>query len=861
MTFVPIYSIITVNFTITAANNGPSNDSAVVVQDLLPAGYTYNSHTVTSGIYNPATGTWNIGLLIPGSTPVLNISATLNSLQANYYNQATISGANRDNNPGNNTAGASGCTAAPATVNLNTLLNGSAPANTQLVWFTTKDRQSGTQVPDPTNVTASGNYYAFFYDPVNGCYNTDLSAAAVKVHLLPACPVVTITGTVINDVNGNQLLDGPESGTNAGGLFVNLVNSSGTVIGSAAVAANGSYSITAPAGTSGLKLVVSNTASSTVPGPLPGSYQYTGEPATAGNGAAQSATLGQIELTTGVTDINGQNFGIQQPPIAVADNATGLIGQPVTLNVIGNDSDPAPGTLDPTRVSLVPPPGATAISTDAQGDITGFAISGQGIWSVDPGTGAVTFSPETGFSGTPTPVNYTVRDNAGAISNQAAITLSYPAILINGTVVHDVNNSSSIIDGSETGSNAGGPLFVYLVDAANKIVGKTNVNPDGTYSLPASPGTSYTLKLSSQDLLPNGSAATLNNQLPAGWTTTGEGLNNTDDLNPDGSISFTSSPANMTEVNFGIQRLPETDAKNFTLNTQPANNDVISLNGNAGNPPVMSGSDPEDGSYIGNTGTNRNPSGIKISSLPVNGTLNYNGTIVTLTDLNNTIFTDPSLFSIVLTGGGYSQTSFGYTYVDAFGATDPTPATYTVSWSQPLPVSGLILLARKAGASVLLEWSTQKESGNRGFAVERSRDGMEWIELGFVDSKGRQGNSINTLSYNYTDNRPLTGTNYYRLKQVDIDGREELSPVVKANFIQESHITVYPNPARQSFYISGLSGMEVINLVDVSGKILLRINAEQDKIHIDCSMFADGVYYLNIYSGNQLKVEKIIKRQ
>ena len=63
-------------------------------------------------------------------------------------------------------------------------------------------------------------------------------------------------------------------------------------------------------------------------------------------------------------------------------------------------NDQAGGPVDPTTVSLVPPAGATDIVTDADGDTVGFTVPGEGAWTVDPASGAVTFTPEDGFTAT-----------------------------------------------------------------------------------------------------------------------------------------------------------------------------------------------------------------------------------------------------------------------------------------------------------------------------------------------------------------------------------------------------------------------------------------------------------------------------
>lgn len=122
-----------------------------------------------------------------------------------------------------------------------------------------------------------------------------------------------LSGTVWNDVDGSVTINNSETGTNGGGLFVNLVDvTTGTVVGSVAVAANGTYSgLTYPFGGDTYKLVVSTSATSLIPGPVPTGYINTGENVGT-NTATQSATLGQIELPSSfaTSTLANQNFGI-----------------------------------------------------------------------------------------------------------------------------------------------------------------------------------------------------------------------------------------------------------------------------------------------------------------------------------------------------------------------------------------------------------------------------------------------------------------------------------------------------------------------------------------------------------------------
>ncbi len=105
----------------------------------------------------------------------------------------------------------------------------------------------------------------------------------------------------------------------------------------------------------------------------------------------------------------------QTAPTAFNDHKTGSLGQAVVINVLSNDTDPE-NDLDPTSVQIV----GTANPGDS------LVVAGQGTWSVNPTTGAITFRPISGFIGDPTPISYTVMDRTGLISNPATVTVDYP---------------------------------------------------------------------------------------------------------------------------------------------------------------------------------------------------------------------------------------------------------------------------------------------------------------------------------------------------------------------------------------------------------------------------------------------------
>lgn len=96
-----------VTFTIVAINNGPLGATGVTVNDLLPTGLTYVSHTVSAGTYTPGTGVWSIGTLASGASRTMTITATATSAAIpSRTNTAVVSANEPDSNTSNNTASA-----------------------------------------------------------------------------------------------------------------------------------------------------------------------------------------------------------------------------------------------------------------------------------------------------------------------------------------------------------------------------------------------------------------------------------------------------------------------------------------------------------------------------------------------------------------------------------------------------------------------------------------------------------------------------------------------------------------------------------------------------------------------------------
>lgn len=177
-----------------------------------------------------------------------------------------------------------------------------------------------------------------------------------------------------------------------------------------------------------------------------------------------------------------------------------------------------------------------------------------------------------------------------------------------------------------------------------------------------------------------------------------------------------------------------------------------------------------------------------------------------------------------------------------------------------LPVSLINFAGIKEGAINRLSWTTTTETNNAGFSIERSADGRNFSTLTYVASKAENGNSTNTINYSFNDVRTLSGNNYYRLKQVDKDGRATYSSIVliKGDKVRAIMITgLYPNPAKSEvkLTIESPSAEKVTVLVtDITGKVVVQtvqsLVIGNNTIQLGVSNLANGSYFVKMICNN-----------
>jgi len=171
----------------------------------------------------------------------------------------------------------------------------------------------------------------------------------------------------------------------------------------------------------------------------------------------------------------------------------------------------------------------------------------------------------------------------------------------------------------------------------------------------------------------------------------------------------------------------------------------------------------------------------------------------------------------------------------------------------PLPVSLTSFNAFKNDKYIDLTWTTESELNNDFFIIEKSNDGENWIELTQVSGAG---NSTSIQNYFTTDFRPFMGLSYYRLIQIDFDGKKTITKHVTINFETEN-IIVFPNPFNNSINISNLNESNTIIVYAIDGKQMFYGNSNS----IDTESWANGIYELIVLGKNQKIVDrfKIVK--
>ncbi len=180
-----------------------------------------------------------------------------------------------------------------------------------------------------------------------------------------------------------------------------------------------------------------------------------------------------------------------------------------------------------------------------------------------------------------------------------------------------------------------------------------------------------------------------------------------------------------------------------------------------------------------------------------------------------------------------------------------------------LPVELISFEGEATAKGNLLEWSTASEVDNDYFDVEHSLNGRDFLAITQVDGAG---SSNEILDYSYLHSNPEIGTNFYRLKQVDYDGRTSYSEVISIKTTKSYAFDLSPNPVENilSLNFETLDAGEIkVTIYDVAGKVIREFQPQvaigRNTIVLDIEELAAGTYYVNVEQGLIGETKKMIK--
>ncbi|QEC43556.1 T9SS type A sorting domain-containing protein [Pseudobacter ginsenosidimutans] len=172
--------------------------------------------------------------------------------------------------------------------------------------------------------------------------------------------------------------------------------------------------------------------------------------------------------------------------------------------------------------------------------------------------------------------------------------------------------------------------------------------------------------------------------------------------------------------------------------------------------------------------------------------------------------------------------------------------------SAPLPVTWLRVTAfLDAQQKAQLRWEVQ-EANVENYLVERSTDGVGYATISTIISQGDGEHS-----YSFNESTSHTGKVYYRIRQVDKDGRASYSQIMIVNNQQGGTVTVYPNPSGgvMNLNITDRSLMNTVaRLYNSDGRELQQINIRETVTRISLGNYVKGTYFLRLSNGETLKL-------
>lgn len=173
-----------------------------------------------------------------------------------------------------------------------------------------------------------------------------------------------------------------------------------------------------------------------------------------------------------------------------------------------------------------------------------------------------------------------------------------------------------------------------------------------------------------------------------------------------------------------------------------------------------------------------------------------------------------------------------------------------------LPVKILRLYGYVAAKNIEVKWQVKDEQLVKHYEIEKSTDGVHFTKIEIVNA-ANTGNS----SYSVTDNAPVNGYNYYRLKVTDALNKISYSYIIKVQYGVAGNVQVYPNPAKNNIIISlPQLVLQPVIIINAMGAVVKKINNPATSFAVDISTLPAGIYFVKTFTGNKPQTVSFIKQ-
>jgi hypothetical protein len=176
-----------------------------------------------------------------------------------------------------------------------------------------------------------------------------------------------------------------------------------------------------------------------------------------------------------------------------------------------------------------------------------------------------------------------------------------------------------------------------------------------------------------------------------------------------------------------------------------------------------------------------------------------------------------------------------------------------------LPVRWIGLQVRANNKNqVFVNWQVADEVNNKGYHVEMSYDGQYWMDLGYIPAKTPTNTEV---AYDFTFLKKMTGLTYFRIKQLDIDGKFGYSWVKKLDMDAQDDPFIWPNPVSNAFNIMSKDSNAKIQVLNLGGKVAMTIPLKTGVNRVDVSNLAKSIYTIRYtMDDGEVKMLRMIKQ-